>query len=86
MTSYPGMGDDEGLTGAGELLLGGVGLPEGDEGGGLLGLPPEGLQDNPRSYRIWIPPATCAHPSLNHSRFANAVHAVSLGACSHLVL
>ncbi len=51
MSAYPGMGDDEGLTGAGELLLGGVGLPEGDEGGGLLGLPPEGLQGNAGSHR-----------------------------------
>lgn len=51
VSAYPGMGDDEGLTGAGELLLGGVGLPEGDEGGGLLGLPPEGLQGNAGSHR-----------------------------------
>ena len=33
---YPGEAE-------GELLLGGVGLPEGDVEGGLLGLPPVGL-------------------------------------------
>ena len=51
VTPHPDKGDVGGLTGGGELFFGGWGLPEGDEDG-LLGLPPKGLHDSPRSHRL----------------------------------